>query len=161
MASKVPMVRQISWFFLLLQGLLLGLLILIFYLLGTVYFYLLGPLVYLIISFGLRTLMLRDHQKGIKLVKQGKFMEAIPFFEKSVDYFSNNSRADKYRFITTFTPSKMSFREMGLCNIAFCYTQTGNGAKAKEIYQSVLKDYPENTLASTALNLFDSIKNKN
>jgi hypothetical protein len=44
-----------------------------------------------------------------------------------------------------------------IINIAFCYSQIGNGLKAKEIYQHVLIEYPENRLASVALNMLNSI----
>ena len=33
----------------------------------------------------------------------------------------------------------MTYKEMGLCNIAFCNSQTGNGQKAKEYYEQALK----------------------
>ena len=49
---------------------------------------------------------------------------------------------------------------MGLCNIAFCYSQTGNGSKAIEFYQQTLKDYPENGMAKAGLNMLNSLKEK-
>jgi hypothetical protein len=54
----------------------------------------------------------------------------------------------------------MTYREMGLCNIAFFYSHTGNGLKAKEIYQQALNDYPENGLAIAGLNMMNSVDNK-
>jgi tetratricopeptide (TPR) repeat protein len=110
------------------------------------------------LSYGLRNLITRSHQKGINLVKQGNFIDAIPYFERSVKYFSENDWVDKYRFLTMLSSSKMSYREMGLCNIAFCFSQTGEGQKAKELYQFTLNEYPENVLAQTALNLFNSVE---
>ena len=46
---------------------------------------------------------------------------------------------------------------MGLCNIAFCYSQTGNGQKAKEYYQQTLKEYPDNGMAVAGLNMLTSM----
>lgn len=160
MASNIPIVRQIAWIPVFTQILLLGFFIYIYYLLDVEFPFVFGPLTYLIFSCGLRNLITRSHQKGMKLVKQGNFIDAIPYFEKSVNYFSENIWVDKYRFLTMFSSSKMSYREMGLCNIAFCHSQTDNGLKAKEFYQLVLKDYPENILATAALNLFNSLENE-
>ena len=115
---------------------------------------------YLVLSFGLRNLVAKNHRKGVNLVKQQKFADAIPYFQKSVDYFSKNAWVDKYRFLIILSSSKMSYREMGLCNIAFCYSQTGKGLKAKEFYQQILRDYPENGMATAGLNMLNSLDDK-
>lgn len=158
MASKVPIVSQVARVSIIPQAILLGLFIFGFYLTGIGFPFILGPLTYLALSYGLRNVITRNHQKGMKLVKQENFIEAIPFFEESVKYFSEKAWVDKYRFLAILSSSRMSYREMGLCNIAFCYGQTGNGLKAKELYRSVLNDYPENVLATTAVRLFDSLE---
>jgi len=54
----------------------------------------------------------------------------------------------------------MTYREMGLCNIAFCYSQTGMGEKAKAVYQQALNEYPDNGLAQAGLNMLTSIEPK-
>lgn len=159
MALTVPTVTQIAWTSLLPQLLLMGLFVYVFYLFGIREPFILGALTYLILSFGLRNLIAKDHRKGINLVKQQKFADAISYFQKSVDFFSQNSWIDKYRFLTILSSSKMSYREMGLCNIAFCYSQIGNGTKAKEFYQQTLKDYPENGMATAGLNMLNSSDN--
>lgn len=160
MASNVPTVRQIAWTSVISQILLIGIFIYIFHLLNIGDPFIFGALAYLILSFGLRYIFTAAHRKGINLVKQQKFGDAIPYFEKSVDYFSANSWMDKYRFLTLLSSSKMSYREMGLCNIAFCYSQTGNGLKAIEFYQQTLKDYPENGMAKAGLNMLNSLDDK-
>ena len=158
MTSNVPVVRQISWTSIIPQILLIGLLIYIFQLFDFGDPFLAGALTYAILSFGLRKLVARAHRKGIKLVKHQKFVDAIPFFEKSVDYFSKNSWVDRFRFITLLSSSKLTYKEMGLCNIAFCYSQTGNGLKAKEVYEQILMEYPDNGLANAGLNMLNSLK---
>ncbi|HEX3165740.1 MAG TPA: tetratricopeptide repeat protein, partial [Chitinophagaceae bacterium] len=77
-----------------------------------------------------------------------------------VDYFAKNNWVDKYRYLTLLSSSKMTYKEMGLCNIAFCYSQTGNGQKAKEYYEQALREFPENGLAIAALNMLKSVDNK-
>ncbi len=160
MASTVPIVRQIAWISLIPQLLLMGLFIYVFHLLNLVNPFIFGALTYLILSFGLRNLIAKNHRKGINFIKQQKFTDAIPYFHESIDYFSKNAWIDKYRFMTILSSSKMSYREMGLCNIAFCYSQTGDGQKAKEFYQQTLKDYPENGMAIAGLNMLKSLDHK-
>lgn len=58
---------------------------------------------------------------------------------------------DKLRAFTLLSAARMSYREMGLCNIAFGLSQLGRGADAKAAYQRVLRDYPDNSLANAAL----------
>lgn len=156
MASKVPTVKQIAWISVIPQILLIGIFIYVFYLLNVRDPFVFGALTYLILSFGLKNLLTKDHRQGINLVKQQKFADAIHYFEKSVNFFSKNAWVDKYRSLTLLSPSKMSYREMDLCNIAFCHSQTGDGLKAKEIYRQTLGDYPENGMARAGLNMLDS-----
>ncbi len=153
MKGSVPIVRQIAWLSFLPQLLIIGLMIYMYSLLDIHDSLLAGTSTYLILSLSLRHLIPRDHRKGMRLVNKHSFEEAIPFFDKSVAYFSKNSWIDKFRFITLLSSSKMAYREMGLCNIAFCYGQIGNGKKAREYYSNVLLQYPDNGLAISALNM--------
>ena len=57
--------------------------------------------------------------------------------------------------------SKMSYKEMALVNIAFCYGQLGEGEKAREYYNAALKENPNNGMAIAALKLLDSAQNLN
>ncbi|MEN9639008.1 MAG: hypothetical protein RLZZ262_876, partial [Bacteroidota bacterium] len=68
------------------------------------------------------------------------------------------SWVDKYRYLTLLSSSKMTYREMGLCNIAFCYGQIGQGAKARAFYEQVRTEYPDNGIALIALNLMSSVE---
>lgn len=160
MASNVPTVKQIAWISLIPQLLFMGLIIYGYHFLelGDPFFY--GALTYLILSFGLRNLVAKDHRQGIKLVKQQQFEMAIPHFENSVTFFTKNNWIDKYRFLTLLSSSKMTYKEMGLCNIAFCYSQTNNGQKAIEYYEQTLKEFPENGLAIAGLKMLNSFGQK-
>jgi len=157
MASNVPIVRQVAWVSLIPQLLFMGLIIFFYHLLKFTDPFFFGALTYLILSFGLRNLVTKDHRQGMKLVKKQEFEMAIPQFEKSVAFFTKNNWIDKYRFLTLLSPSKMTYKEMGLCNIAFCYSQIGNGQKAKEYYEQTLKDFPKNGLAIAGLKMINSL----
>ncbi|MBC8052277.1 MAG: hypothetical protein H7Y13_04380 [Sphingobacteriaceae bacterium] len=158
MASKTPIVRQVSWPSVIFQLILLGLLICIFQIFEFAEPFFTAALTYAILAFGLRIKIARSHRKGLQLIKQQKPIEALPFFEKSVNYFTKFNWIDKYRYLTLLSSSKMTYREMGLCNIAFCYSQTGEGYKAKEVYQMILKEYPENGLAYAGYNMLNSLE---
>ncbi|MEO7881118.1 MAG: tetratricopeptide repeat protein [Mucilaginibacter sp.] len=113
--------------------------------------------VYYFIVYFLRGVIAYDHRKGVALLKSREYDGAIRTFQKSVDFFTRNSWIDKYRPITLLSASKKCYREMGLCNIAFCYTQTQKGAEAKKLYEEILNEYPENDIAYSALNTLRSV----
>ena len=159
MASNVPTIKQVAWISAVPQLMVAGLLIYVYYFFEFSDFILYGALTYLALSFTLRNLIAKNHRLGIKkLVKQQKFQEAIPLFEKSVDFFTKNNWVDKYRYLTILSSSKMTYKEMGLCNIAFCYSQIGNIQKAKEYYEQTLKEFPDNGIAIAALRMINSIQ---
>lgn len=159
MASNPPVVRQIAWIALIPQLIVIGILIAIFYFANTQDPFLYGAFTYLILSILLKYLFAKAHRQGMYLVKQKKFQESIPFFERSYDFFSKYSWIDKYRFITLLSASKMCYREMALNNIAFCYSQIGDGQKAIKYYIRTLNEYPDNMLAKTALTFINTINN--
>lgn len=161
MAAEVPLIRQVAWISLVPQLLFMGLLIGGCYVLGAAEPFIIGSLLYLLLSRALRTAVPRFHRQGIHLVRQQKFAEAIPLFERSLAFFAKYSWVDRYRFLTLLSSSKLSYREMGLCNIAFCYTQVGEGQVAKQRYEHILKEYPSNVLASLGLTMLNSVNSPN
>jgi hypothetical protein len=160
MSSTIPTVRQGAWFSIIPQLTFMGLLILIWDDLNTDNPVFYGALTYLIISFSLRTFIPRDHKTGITNVKQEKFQEAIPYFEKSYGFFRKFNWLDKYRYLTLLSSSKMSYKEMALNNIAFCYGQVGDGIKSKEYYERTLLEFPDSGMAKSALRLLSSMEGK-
>ncbi len=96
----------------------------------------------------------------MKAVKQNDFNGAIEYFKQSVDFFTKKEWLDKYRAVTMFSASKMSYREMALCNIAFCYAQTGRAEKAKALYEEILQEYPDNGIAYYSLNTINTFSNQ-
>ncbi len=158
MASNPPVIKQVAWISLIPQIPFIFLLIAIYHYLGfkDPAFY--GALTYLTLSMGLRYFIPKNHRRGIQLFKTNQYEKAISEYKKSYDYFTRNEWIDKYRFITLLSSSKMNYREMALCNIAFCYSQIGNGTKAIEFYKKTLEEFPENGLAESALKMLNSTK---
>ena len=119
-----------------------------------------GLMTYFLIFYILKFSIAKSHRKGIQLVKKQMFEQAIISFEESYSYFNKNAWIDKYRFITLLSSSKISYKEMALNNIAFCYGQIGNGKKSKEYYERTLKEFPDSSLAITGLRMINSVKNE-
>jgi tetratricopeptide (TPR) repeat protein len=158
--ANTPTIRQVSWLSIIPQFIVIGLLIYLYHLANVVEPFIFGALTYYILAFILRNLIAKNHRQGVRLTRRQKFAEAIPYFEKSVEFFSKNGWVDKYRFLTLLSSSKMTYKEMGLCNIAFSYSQIGNGSRAKEYYEQALSAYPDNGLAMAGLNMLKSVDNK-
>ncbi len=153
MSSKVPIIRQTNWIYIFPHLIIMAIIFFIWYFISPENAPLYGPMTYLLISILLRKLIPRTHRNGIKKNSAEKFEDAIVEFEKSYAFFKKHEWIDKYRFITLLSSSKMSYREMALANIAFCYSQIGNGIKSKAYYERTLKEFPENGVAKSALKM--------
>ena len=113
---------------------------------------------YLIVSYSLRLGIPRDNQKGILLLKHGRYEEAIPHFERSYAFFSRHRWLDDFRYLVLLSSSSISYREMALANIAYAYGLMGNGKRAQLGYQRVLEDFPRSMIAHTALRMLDAVR---
>lgn len=160
MSSNVPIVSRVAWISLIPQLIFMSFLVWLWSVLNADIPIINGCFTYLAISFSLRTFIPRDFNRGIRLVKIEKFQEAIPYFERSYTFFRNNIWLDKYRYLTLLNSSKMSYCELSLGNIGFCYGQMGDIVKAKEYYEKVLQEFPDNGIAKAALRLLNSINGK-
>lgn len=156
MSSNPPVIKQVAWVSLIPQIAFILLLIAVYNQFGFEDAGLHGALTYLFLSMGLRYFIPKNHREGMKLIKNNLFEKAIPEFENSYKFFTKNDWIDNYRFITLLSSSKMNYREMALCNVAFCYSQIGNGTKAIEFYKKTLEEFPENGLAQSALKMLNS-----
>jgi len=159
MSSKTPVVVQTNMVSSVIHILIMGLIMLIWYLFDSKNPIIYGAATYTLISYALKNLIPRDHRKGVKKTKSGKFENAIPDFEKSYTFFNKHEWIDKYRVVTLLSPSKMSYKEMGLANIGWCYGQIGNGKQSKIYYEKTLAEFPKSVLAKSALKLINSAEN--
>lgn len=163
--SSVPVVRQFSWSAMPPQVLTMLLFSIIAYFVGLntylgingVFAHVMyGAIGALILWFIIRNTYAKFQKKGMNMVKQEKYADAIPFFEKSYETFTKYSWVDKYRYFLG-SSSKMAYKEMDLNNIAFCYAQIGEKEKAIEYYRRLLKEYPESGIAKAALNMINTM----
>lgn len=98
--------------------------------------------------------------KGLRLIREERYDEAIACFEKGYKYLERHPRIDRYRFIVMLSCSAFSYREIALCNVAFCYGQTGESETAFLIFGEILEQYPNNVIARTNLNLLKPFMEK-
>lgn len=157
MSSGTPIIRQTAWISLIPQLFFLALIMLIWYLAGYENeFYFNGLLTYMVLSFGLRFIVPRSQRRGMILVRNGLYEEAIPFFEASYDFFKKYEWMDKFRYLVLLNSSRISYREMALVNMAFCYAQEGDGQTARAYYERTLQEFPGSKMATTALKMMDA-----
>lgn len=160
MASGKPIVRQLS---------ILPIIIQFIYMLGLLFvFKFVNPLgsgnvlnamlVYTILVLAVRNILAFHHRKGIRYLKKDNYVQAIPEFLKSYDFFTKYNWIDKYRSIFLFSASRTSYKEMALINTAYCYSQSNNGKKSKEYYEKTLREFPESGMAKSALNFIKSFE---
>lgn len=161
MASSKPIVRQIAWISLIPQLLFMAVLYIIYMLFIKSKFFAiyLTFITYLIISVTLKLWIPHNHRKGIALFKANQYEQAIEEFQKSYLFFSNYIWIDRFRFITLLSSSRVSYREMALLNIAFCYSQIGDGNKSKDYYLQTIEQFPNSEMANTSLRMIESIEN--
>lgn len=165
MPSNIPIVRQFSWTSLLVQTLVITFLGFIAYLVGLneVLIYegfaanfIWGAVGHLCIWFFVRNTILKNHAKGVRLVKQNDFANAIPFFKDSLDLLNKNLWLDKARYFLG-SNSEISYREMDLNNLGFCYSQIGEKTNAILYYKKTLSEFPDSGMAKTALTFIDTM----
>lgn len=162
MAYRKPIVRQVAWLSILPQLLVMGVIVLVFTLLIEPFLkaLIVAMIAYLTISNLLERGIPHNHRKGILLSKKGDYHQAIEKFEKSYDFFNRHSWIDKYRYITLLSSSRVSYTEMSLTNIAFCYAQIGKRELTKQYYEKTLKLFPDNEMARKALNIIATFENE-
>jgi len=158
MSSAQPTIRQVKWISLIPQLSIMGVLIYIYCLIKVSDPVLYGILTYLSLSIALRQIIPRYHRKGISYYKVKQYEKAIVEFKKSYEFFKKHRWIDKNRFIVLLSSSRISYLEMSLINIAFCYGQLGDGKKSKQWYEKALSEFPDSQMAITALKMLDAGK---
>lgn len=151
MNSKVPVVRKIAWISFLPQFLLLCLLCLAWYQRDKKFFVLFALFTYLMLFYIIRTLLARDHKNGIRNIRAGKFRNAVSDFDRSYQFFEKYRWIDNYRYLTLLSSSRMSYREMALINMAYCFRKLGQNTRAREIYEKTLREFPGSRMAMAGL----------
>lgn len=157
--SRIPTVRPVSWVATIPQFLTLMVA-------GSVGWLLtesssgvfLGAAVYLTYSIASRLVIPSAHRRGVRLMRSGRFEEAIEAYTESYAFFTRHAWLDRYRSLTMMSPSAISYREMALINMAVAYSQIDRGDLAKAYYARALEEFPNSAMAATALKMIEAIE---
>ena len=162
MPSKITFVRQeTNWFAFIPKLILLAVLCVCFYPLDKREYVVFAVFVFFVITLAARWAFLtEDLHQSIKHIRNAAFAEAIPFIEKSFDYYTQRAWIDKYRFALQISSSKSTFREICIGNLAYCYVRLGEPLKAKALYEALLREYPANKNAKLMLDDIKTILEK-
>ena len=106
-----------------------------------------GVVAYLVYSFGSKSILLKNHRRGIYFAKLGSYQDAIREFQLSYQFLDKHKWVDTYRFLVMLDSSAISYREMALCNVAYSHAQLGQPAEALQYYRRALQEFPESELA--------------
>jgi tetratricopeptide (TPR) repeat protein len=101
----------------------------------------------------MRAWLTANFQRGVSLLRASRFSDAAPAFECSYAELGRRPWIDRFRFVLLGAASAMSYREMALCNAAFSYSQVGDGARAIQLYEEALREFPNSSLAASSLQM--------
>ena len=155
MATKSPVVRPYAWVSIPIHlGVMAGFVALAHLLLRPASpdtALIAGAVAYLVLSRGSRAVLAREHTRGMRAVRAKRYAEAIPHFEASYDFFTRHAWIDRWRYVVLLSSNAIPYREMALCNIAYCHAQLGDAARTTAYYERALEEFPGSVLARTCL----------
>ena len=102
-----------------------------------------GECFYLVLAWTLRLSLQRHHRRGMRLMRRQDYEGALAAFEESFRFFTKYPWIDRYRFLTMFASSALSYQQMALNNQGFCLLCMGRDAQALEVFQR-LREINEN-----------------
>lgn len=146
-----PNSHQIAWISLLPQTAVMALFVTAYYRLGIDVYVMAGCGTYFVLFKALQYFIAWDHRLGISLIRSGAFRSAIGHFEKSYRFFSKHRRLDDYRYLLILNSSKISYRELALHYIAYCYDQLGDTQQTTATCKRMLGEFPDNRLTGCTL----------
>jgi len=165
MSKKPPLIRSINWFAAMFQLLLIGAIALVilrvFQVRDAPLAFLLAAVCHYIYCHLMRNWLTKEHRGAVKLVRKSIFAEAANRFEANYRAMVARPWIDRFRWLLLGSASTMSYREMALCNAAFCYSQVGDGERAINLYEQALREFPGSGLAATSLRMLNSVRCQN
>ncbi|MEY4566074.1 MAG: hypothetical protein RLY14_1044 [Planctomycetota bacterium] len=155
--SRVPIVRPIVWRNALVNLAVLALFCIAGFFLNRQWGVAAGALLYVFTSLMLRKKLAKHHQQAIRHCANRQWGSAVEEYQQSLQFFASYPWVDRYRAVTMLS-SGLSYREMGLLGMGFCYGQLGKGNESFSSYRQCLDEFPDSQIAATALRLMESAK---
>lgn len=146
MSPKIPVIHKTNFSAYIVQAGILLLIIFILYLFSVTKYSIVGLAAYFLLSIYVKVLIPKWHRKGLYYIKKGALQEAILSFEKSYQYFKANQWIDRYRAFVLLSTSQLSYMEMALVNIIYCYQQLGDQNMARKYMKKLKEEFPDNKL---------------
>jgi tetratricopeptide (TPR) repeat protein len=161
MKQQVPLVRNINYPVFFLQLLLVTATIV-----GFVWLFwpewgtgsLVGLIVLVVYVKGMQWYLMRYHQAALKLIRAGKFDEALVPLQKALEFYTEHPGLDRWRHVLMATASRFSLREVAMMNIAYCFGQIGDKEKMIKHYERLASEYPDNMAAQNTLRFIDTLQ---
>jgi hypothetical protein len=150
----MPVIHQIAWVSLFMQLLIVGILIAVATYYGSTMPILTGTIAYLVLATLIRLLLTSHQRRGMYYARAGRLELAIPEFQKSYEFFHRHPWLDELRYIFLLSTSRVSYREMGLLNLAYCDLWADRGDDAVRTYLRTIEEFPNSGLAWTGIKLF-------
>ncbi len=161
MSQRMPVIRQLEWAALIPQcAAIVVLTVIIHPALPNLILpadICIAAVVYGIFCRVMRAKFARDHKQGMRAYHAQKFQEAIANFEASYEFFSAHRKMDAWRSLLFGVAGPNPYRIIALCNMAYCYSQLGNGQQAIKLYEKTLQDEPDCAIARSSLNMLRSV----
>lgn len=95
--------------------------------------------------------------RGLRMMRRGNFDAAARYYMRVYDFYTRHPKLDKYRNLVMFNMSRTSFRELALCNTAFCLLHSGNPGEALEYYRRAAREFPLSATAHTNLRMMEAM----
>jgi tetratricopeptide (TPR) repeat protein len=157
----MPVVRQLNWMGLIPQFVAIGIFAVIAHAafpdLDVPFDIFIAALAYFIFCRVMRAKFVRDHRSGMRAYQAQRFQEAISHFEASYQFFATHRQLDTWRSLLFGVASPNTYRVIALCNMAYCYSQAGDGQRAIKFYEQALHEEPGCALARASLNMLRSV----
>ena len=150
----MPVIHQIAWVSLILQLVIVGVFIGAAEYFGVPKPILAATLAYIVLAALIRLLLTSHHRRGMHYARQGRLELAILDFQKSYEFFHRHAWLDEMRYIFLLSTSRVSYREMGLLNLAYCDLWADRGEDAVRTYLRTIEEFPHSGLAWTGIKLF-------
>lgn len=147
MARKIPVIRNTNYFYFIPQIGILSFIIYALYYFEISHYLILGVSLYFLLSIYLKVLIPKWHRKGLFFLRKGELQGAIFAFQNSYQYFQKYQWIDQYRAFTLFSTSQLSYSEMALMNIIYCYEQLGDKKNAQKYLKILRHQFPNNKFA--------------